>query len=325
MKLALTLLKILSDGYFHSGPELGRLAGCTRSAVWKTIQILQSKNIDIYSVRGKGYRLNSPVELLDLEKIISGLDENARSAIRRIEVLFEVDSTNSHLLEIARQENSSGIVCLAEQQLSGRGRRGRTWVSPFGGNLYLSLLWRFPFGASQVTGLSLAIAVAVGRALKELGLDSTGVKWPNDIVVSERKLAGILLEMAGEAAGPCAVVIGIGLNVKSSETMELIDQPWAGLEPELGRPVARNDFASRLIIHLLEVVRQFERDGLAPFLEEWRSLDAYEGKTVELHLPGKQIRGIVRGVDETGALLLAHEGEVRHYQSGEVSMRTIRT
>lgn len=323
MKLASTLLKILSDGHFHSGPELGQLTGCTRSAVWKTIHMLQSKDIEIYSVHGKGYRLHEPVELLDQEKINSGLNEEARSCIKQLDVLFEVDSTNTYLLEVARKENRSGIVCLSEQQRSGRGRRGRSWISPFGGNLYLSFLWRFPFGASQVTGLSLAIAVAVVRALREIGYQSVGVKWPNDIVVSNRKLAGILLEMTGEASGPCSIVMGIGMNVKPNASMAIIDQPWTDLESELGRPVERNDLAARLINCLCEVVEQFERDGLSPFLEEWKNLDVYQGENVELQLPGTRVQGVVRGIDDTGALLLEHDGEVRPYQSGEVSMRAI--
>ena len=214
-------------------------------------------------------------------------------------------------------------MCLDEQQRAGRGRRGRTWISPFGGNLYLSLLWRFSSGAAQIAGLSLAIAVAVSRALHEVGLGTAGVKWPNDIVISGRKLAGILLEMAGEASGPCLVVIGVGLNMKSDPTMATIDQPWTDLRTELGKSVGRNDLAARLINYMMDAAVKFERDGLVPFLDEWREMDVFEGKDVELHLPGKQIRGVARGVDETGALLLAQGGEVQRYQSGEVSMRAI--
>lgn len=323
MKLASTLLTILADGHFHSGTELGQVTGRTRSAIWKAIHSLQAMNIDIYSVRGKGYRLTEPVELLDQDRILFGLDEHARSNLTQLDVFFEVDSTNAHLLEIARQGNASGIVCLAELQNSGRGRRGRTWVSPFGGNLYLSLLWRFSSGAAQIAGLSLAVAVAVSRALREVGLGAAGVKWPNDIVISGRKLAGILLEMAGEASGPCSVVMGVGLNMRGDSTMASIDQPWTDLGTELGKSVGRNDLASRLINYMMDAVVKFERDGLPPFLDEWREMDVFDGKDVELHLPGKQIRGIARGVDETGALLLAQGGEVRRYQSGEVSLRAI--
>lgn len=323
MKLSSTLLSILADGNFHSGTALGRATGRTRSAIWKAIHTLQSMNIDIYSVRGKGYRLTEPVELLDHDKIFSGLDGIVRSNLMQLEVLFEVDSTNAHLLELARQGNISGMVCLAEQQRAGKGRRGRRWVSPFGGNLYLSLLWRFPSGAAQISGLSLAIAVAVIRALRSAGLGTAGVKWPNDIVVSGRKLAGILLEMAGEASGPCSVVIGVGLNIRSNSTMATIDQPWTDLGSELGRSIARNELAAKLINYLFNAVGVFERDGLAPFLNEWREMDVYEGKEVELLLPDKQLRGIARGVDETGALLLSQGSEVKRYQSGEVSLRVI--
>lgn len=321
MKLASTLLTILADGHFHSGTELGLATGRTRSAIWKAIQKLHSMNIDIYSVRGKGYRLSEPVELLDENRILSGLDEDSRRTLQQLDIFFELDSTNAQLLELSRQGYSNAVMCLAEQQRTGRGRRGRRWVSPFGGNLYLSLLWRFPFGASQVSGLSLAIAVAVSRALREIGLMDAGVKWPNDIVVSNRKLAGILLEMTGEASGPCSVVIGIGLNVKSNEMMATIDQPWTDLESELGEPVGRNNLAARIINQLIAAVKTFEREGLEPFLEEWREIDVYKGKEVELHLLDKQIRGVVKGVDDTGALLLDQGGKVKSYQSGEVSLR----
>lgn len=321
MKLTSTLLSILADGRFHSGTELGQATGRTRSAVWKAIHKLQSKNIDIYSVRGKGYRLTEPVELLDRNKILSTLDPLARKYLQQLDVQFILDSTNTYLLEVARQGAMSGYICLTEQQRAGRGRRGKSWVSPFGANLYLSLLWRFPFGAGQLSGLSLAIAVALIRAMRELGLVSVGVKWPNDIIQSGRKLAGILLEMSGEASGPCSVVIGIGLNIKKNPVMDTIEQPWTDLESELGRPVVRNDLAAQIINHLMEVVTQFEREGLVPFLDTWREMDIYEGKEIELHFPDKKIQGIARGVDETGALLVDQGNEVRRYQSGDMSLR----
>ena len=319
-----TMMKILADGQFHSGTELGQTLGCTRSAIWKVIDSLRASGIEIYSVRGKGYRLSSQIELLDSNKIYSHLDSIAKQHLQKIEIHFELPSTNTHLLETVGISRSNGVVCLAEQQTTGRGRRGRTWVSPFGGNLYLSLLWRFAGGAVQLAGLSLAMAIAITRALHELGLDSVAVKWPNDILVSNQKLSGILLELAGEASGPCSVVIGVGLNVQASNTeMSAVDQPWIGLESGLGRRVSRNELAGRIINHLLAAIQEFELDGLTPFLEEWKAHDCYAGKEVMLHLPEGDIRGVVRGVDNTGALLLAQAGEVRRFHSGEISMRPV--
>lgn len=317
-------MKILADGQFHSGTELGKASGYTRSAVWKVIHSLQASGIEIYSVRGKGYRLSSQVDLLDSNKIISYLDPVTKKYLHKLEVHFELASTNSYLLETAIEGVAGAVVCLAEQQTSGRGRRGRTWVSPFGGNLYLSLLWQFAGGAAQLAGLSLAMAIAVTRALRDIGLDTVAVKWPNDILVSDRKLAGILLELTGEASGPCAVVVGVGINVQASiAEMETIDQPWIDLESGLGRRVSRNELAGNLINQLLAAIREFEQDGLTPFLHEWQTHDRYFGQEVDLHLPEGNIRGMVRGIDNTGALLLAQGGEVRRFHSGEISMRPV--
>jgi BirA family biotin operon repressor/biotin-[acetyl-CoA-carboxylase] ligase len=322
MNPASTLMKALADGHFHSGTELGEMMSCTRSAVWKVIHSLRSSGIEIYSVRGKGYRLSSQIELLDSEKIFPFLDAKIKKILQKLEVHFELSSTNTHLLETVRTSKKSGAICLAEQQTSGRGRRGRTWVSPFGGNLYISLLWRFTGGADQLAGLSLAMAIAIIRALHESGLDTVSVKWPNDILASNRKLAGILLELAGEASGPCSVVVGVGLNMRaSSAEMATIDQPWVDLESLLGKRVGRNEMAGRLINHLLAAIQEFEKDGLTPFLDEWNSCDSYAGQEVILHLPEEDIRGVVRGVDNSGALLLAQAGKMRRFHSGEISMR----
>ena len=246
-----------------------------------------------------------------------------RDNLQNLEVHFELASTNAHLMEIASDGNATGVVCLAEQQVSGRGRRGRTWVSPFGGNLYLSLLWRFAGGAAQLAGLSLATAIAITRALRESGLDTVKVKWPNDILVSNQKLAGILLELAGESSGPCSVVIVVGLNIRSSVAgMEAIDQPWVDLGSALGHSVGRNELAGSIINHLMSSIEEFEQSGLATFHNEWRELDSYAGREVVLHLPDKNIRGVVSGVDDTGALLLAQAGEEHRFHSGEISMRS---
>lgn len=324
MNLTSTLIKILADGHFHSGTELGRTTGCSRSAVWKVIHSLRASGIEVYSVRGKGYRLSHQVELLVSEKICQYLDPTAKKNLQKLEVFFELASTNTHLLEAVDDGKASGVICLAEQQTSGRGRRGRTWVSPFGGNLYLSVLWRFANGAAQLAGLSLAMAIAVTRALRESGLDTVKVKWPNDILVSNRKLAGILLELAGEASGPCSVVIGVGLNMQMAVTdMSTVNQPWIDLETALGHRMSRNELAGKVINHLLAAIQEFEQDGLAPFLNEWQHQDVYAGQEVILHLPDEKIRGVVRGVDNTGALLLAQAGEMRRFHSGEISLRSV--
>jgi len=322
MTLAQTVLIQLADGEFHSGPTLGQIAGCTRTAVWKAIQSLQNSGLEIYSVHGKGYRLSQPMELLDCAQILAGLDDDARQAIQKLDVFHEVDSTNAYLLKETKQGGISGHACLAECQHSGRGRRGRHWVSPFGGNLYLSLRWHFHAGAASLGGLSLAIAVAVMRALRDQGLDSAQLKWPNDILVKGRKLAGILLELSGESDGPCAVVIGLGLNVRTSVAeMSTVDQAWIDLESALGKGVSRNALATQLLCQIVYAVKCFEREGLTPFMAEWAQWDALAGHEISLDLPAGTLQGIARGIDESGALLLAHNGKLQRHHSGEVSVR----
>lgn len=324
MKLPYALLTTLADGRFHSGTELGEKTGRTRAAVWKAIQSLQESGLEIFSVRGKGYRLAEPVELLNREAITQHMDETAQPFLSGLEIFDEIDSTNAHLLDIAKQGEATGYACLAEQQRSGRGRRGRNWVSPPGGNVYLSLLWRFNAGATQLGGLSLAMGLAVTRALRDIGFEDARVKWPNDILFNNRKLAGILLEMTGEASGPCAVVAGIGLNVRAPEAMmSAVEQDWIDLESALDNKVARNRLVGRLLTHLISTVQQFEQQGFASFQREWNANHAFAGQEVELHLPDRRLKGIAQGVDQSGALLLAHEGKLQRFHSGEISLRAL--
>jgi len=346
--LSQVLLRLLADGQFHSGTMLGQKTGRTRTAIWKSIQNLQDSGIAIYSVRGKGYRLAHMIELLDRESILdalaviqrvhvsksigkSGCDQSTNNKsspessvpkLKKLEVFHDIKSTNAYLLNEAKNTDVTAHACLAEQQQAGRGRRGRQWVSPFGGNLYMSLLWQFNVGASQLGGLSLAIAVAIMRALNLSGLTSASLKWPNDILVKGKKLAGILLEVSGETSGPCSVVIGIGLNVRSPQgQMASIEQPWTDLETALNHHVGRNDLAAQLLHQLMLAAQEFELKGLTPFLDEWSHHDAFANREVTLALPQGNIRGTAMGVDETGALLLMSDGEIQTFHSGEVSLR----
>ena len=324
MTLAHTLLSVLADGRFHSGTSLGERTAKSRTAIWKAIQLLQQQGVEIFSVRGKGYRLQAPLELLEANDILKRMPAELRSALTGVDTFFQVDSTNAYLLAKARRGETSAQACLAEQQTAGRGRRGRDWVSPFGGNLYLSLLWPFAADVSRLGGLSLVMAIAVIRALRDCGLDTAKVKWPNDILVDNKKLAGILLEVAGEAEGPCSVVIGVGLNVRLPEKyMEHVDQRWTDLETEMTTPVSRNQLASRLLVQMITALQQFESQGLTAFAAEWQSYDAYASREVELHLVTGKRQGVVCGIDETGALLLSVDGHVQSFHSGEVSLRAV--
>lgn len=321
MKTKLELLRILADGRFHSGETVGARLGISRTAVWKQIQALQQLGIDCYSVSGKGYRLAQPVELLEREAILAAMDESGRNLIATFELHPEIHSTNRYLMEKLGQGLSSGHVCMAERQLAGRGRRGRSWVSPFARNIYLSFYWCFEMSPRLLSGLGLAFGVGIIRALRQLGIADATLKWPNDVLWRGRKLAGILLEMNGETAGPYHVVAGIGMNVNMSGYEADIDQPWADLRGIALEPPPRNRVAGVLLSELLQVAHEFQQAGLTPFLDEWSVADACADKEVLIHLAGERIAGRAAGVDASGAILVETEGGLRCFHSGEVSLR----
>ena len=322
MPLRHRLLNLLSDGEFHSGEALGAALGVSRMAVWKHLKALRELGVGFEVVRGKGYRLPASVELLDGVKISSALHPSGASQIDSVHVFPELDSTNNWLQEQCLGDAPSGTVCLAEMQHAGRGRRGRAWVSPFAANLYLSLLWRSAAGAAALGGLSLVTGIAVLRCLRILGVETAGLKWPNDILVNNEKLAGILIDVVGEASGPCAVILGIGVNVAMPQDAGAdIDQSWTDLQRLAGRSISRNLLAAALLDQLLPAMAEFEAAGLQPFLEEWRRYDVVKGCLVDLHLPNELVSGTACGIDDGGALLVDTGNGRRRFASGELSVR----
>lgn len=318
------LMRIFADGDFHSGEELGALLGVSRTAVWKQLQKLQeSTGLAFESVKGRGYRLVGGLELLDRTLLEQALSSEARNLLTELQLLDQVDSTNRLALSRAQEGVGRGAVFVAEQQSAGRGRRGRHWVSPFGRNIYCSVLWEFDGGAAALEGLSLAVGVAAARALQASGVESVALKWPNDVVWNGRKLAGILLEMAGDAAGRCQVVIGIGINVAMTESSQAaaIDQPWVDVRTAAGRAVSRNQLLADLLSALLPMLVRFETTGFAAVREEWMRLDSFAGREVAVHLGDRIVLGIAAGVSETGALLLDTPQGRQIFHGGEVSLR----
>lgn len=317
--LQYTLLQLLADGRFHSGEQMARHAGVTRAAVWKALQGLRTLGIDMHAVSGRGYSLGRAFELLDANAIIGAMSPATRIALHSLTLLPTVDSTNAWLMR--QGEEGGTTACVAEHQAAGRGRRGRRWCSPFGSNLYLSLRWRFDEGMGRLAGLSLAVAIAVVRTLHEMDVKGVGVKWPNDIFWQGRKLGGILLEIAGESAGPCSVVVGIGLNVAMPRLAAgAIDQPWTDLA-SIRAGLSRNRLAGRLLHHLLQVIAEFQRHGLALFEQEWREVDWLYGKSLRVLQPDGEVNGIGRGIAPDGSLLLEVSGKLQRLSFGEVSVR----
>jgi BirA family biotin operon repressor/biotin-[acetyl-CoA-carboxylase] ligase len=318
------IVRQLADGKFHSGEELAQQCGISRAGVWKHIRQLRSIPIKIHAVRGRGYRMEQPLELLDREKILTSISTTGRSYISQLELHQQIGSTNGHLLAQPPGELVSGHICLAEEQTDGRGRRGRSWVSPFGSSIYLSIFWSYPYGPAHLSSLSLAAGVAVVEGLKALGITQVGLKWPNDILWDGRKLAGLLLEVAGEADGPSRVVLGLGINYGLAPAQgEKIDQPWADLtEIPGGSGISRNQLAAILLDRLLQTMGGFTRDGISSLVADWQRYDLYYGKPVSLQMGERQIDGIHRGIDMTGSILLEQStGEICAYHGGEVSLR----
>ncbi|MSS75677.1 MAG: bifunctional biotin--[acetyl-CoA-carboxylase] ligase/biotin operon repressor BirA [Methyloglobulus sp.] len=316
------IIALLADGQFHSGTALAEALHISRSAIWKQLSGLAYLGLQHSAVSGKGYRLERPLELLDESKILATVDEPTRASISCFEIFDQIPSTNTYLVERALENSPSGTICLAEQQTAGKGRRGRHWVSPFGSNIYLSILWRFQTSPMAISGLSLAIGVAVIRALKLQYGDIFALKWPNDIYYQDKKLGGILVEVSGESDGPCAAVIGLGLNIYLPETEAAeITQQWTDLRQITGQQLlGRNVLASALLNQLLLVISEFEEIGIAAYIDEWRGYDCLKNKPATLFVGQHSYDGIVKGIDNNGLLLLElADGRTQAFASGEVS------
>lgn len=312
------LLELLSDGSSHSGEALGASLGISRAAVWKQVRQLKDMGVGIQAITGKGYCIPGGLQLLVREKIVSALDARVSAAISAVDVHFSTSSTNTDAMIIAASGADSYLV-LAEHQTQGRGRRGRTWVSPFGHNLYFSLLWSFQSGVAALEGLSLVCALAIRRALLRQSFSDVEVKWPNDVLFRKQKLAGILLEVSGDVVGPCKVVIGVGLNIDMPlKAGRGIDQPFSDLKSMGGRPVDRNLLAAVLVSELVAAIELFQQQGFEPFLDEWMRSDTYCDHAVEVHSGQHITTGICRGVDGSGRLLLETVGGIQRIAGGEV-------
>lgn len=325
------LLEQLGEGPV-SGDTLARRAGLTRAAIWKRIAALREAGIEVEASPGRGYALRQPVRLLDAGIIERGLSGPAREALAGLEVAWSLDSTSSELLRRG-PPGQGACVLLAERQTGGRGRRGRTWTSPLAAHVSFSVSRRFSGGLARLGGLSLVAGVAAAGAMRALGVADIGLKWPNDLVVPEggglRKLGGILVEGGGEHAGPAHAVVGVGVNVRlPASAAAVIDQPWIDLAQclrgagEEALPVDRNAVAVAMLSALLPALDEFDRDGLAPFLDRYATLDALAGREVMVRDGHREHAGMARGVAPDGGLRLALAGGGEQvFHAGETSVR----
>lgn len=314
-------LRLLADGRFHSGEDVSRTLGRSRASLSAALKQAADVGVPVFSVRGRGYRLAQPIEFLDAAAVAASLGPTSCVSLQ---VLDEVDSTSTRLTELAAVGAPTGTCIAAEWQSAGRGRRGRTWVSSLGGSLTFSLLWRFERGAGHLGGLSLAVGLAVARALASSGVDRARVKWPNDVMVDFRKLAGILVETSGEIQGPTVAVVGVGVNYRlPDDVLDRIDQPVVDVAHCSSPVPSRNLLLAALLAELAATLAAFDREGFGPLRASWNALHAYHGRDV-LVVPARDppYEAVVTDVAPDGELVVAlPDGRTVALSSAEISLR----
>lgn len=328
--LTFPILRVLADGQFHSGEALAQQFKVTRATIWNAIKHSEALGITIFSVRGRGYKLPQTIDFLDKNLVLSAVGEQ-REWFNLI-ILDEVASTNTYLMQ---QKNIAHATCVAANiQTKGKGRRGRTWVSQLGASLTFSLLWRFQCGAAALSGLSLAVGVALIRTLVSFGIHQAQLKWPNDVLILDenqhgKKLAGILIELQGDLDGPSTAVIGVGVNLNLPKFMtEAIDQPTTDLNKTsrlnhvTNEPINQNVLLGALLKNLAEVLSCFEQLGFVGLRDEWLSYHAYHLQPVRMLLPnGTEVLGVVKNVADDGILLVETSMGLQRFSAGEISLR----
>lgn len=322
MQNRVKLLRLLADSKLYSGEELGRALGVSRAAIWKMINSLSHYGLTIVAMKGKGYRLSRSIEFLDKQLLLSRMRSPAVKILNKLEIFEEIDSTNKYLLESPEISDKHACVILAEYQTQGRGRRGNSWISPLGSGISLSIAWHFEQPVESLTCLSLAAGSAVIRVLTTMGFDGVGLKWPNDIFFQEKKLGGLLIEMKGETAGPCDVVIGLGLNFAFPLGFEgNIEQHWTDLLSIKDPTPSRNHIAAELVSEVMLLLDSYANISTEDIINEWKQYDCMRGKKAKLKLQGKNIHGLIMGIDNDGSLLMSVDNRIQKYTAGEISLR----
>lgn len=311
----LKLLTLLADGDFHSGNELGAEVGISRAAVWKRLQSLRDEfGLELQSVPGKGYRLSQPLSLIDLNSL------QASFPSLPIFAYDSISSTNEYAKKVLAMQ-AAPLAILAEHQTLGRGRRGREWSSPYAQNLYLSFVWPVTQGMAQIDGLSLVVGLAVVRAVEQVVGTTAQLKWPNDVLINNSKVAGILLELVGDPADLCHVVIGIGVNLNMTGTNQAIDQQWTSLTLETGKQIDRTQFAQSILESLDLYLDKQKNYGFSSLRSEWLGVHAWQGREVVLSAGNALVRGRIAGIGEKGEVCLLVDGQERLFIGGELSLR----
>ena len=323
--LTFPVLSILSDGKFHSGEIMAKNFNVSRAAIWHAISGAEKLGVEVFSVRGRGYRLTQSLDLVEEKKVKQAIGEMAN--LFNVTVLDVVDSTNDYLKKAVVNGHPHASCVVSNIQTHGKGRRGREWQSALGENLTFSFLWRFTKGAAALSGLSLAVGIALIRSLKKLDIHQALLKWPNDILVEDdgiyKKLAGILIELQGDMDGQSAAIIGIGINLNlSKKQAEKIDQPAISINQCTSESIDPNNLLAIIIKNLAEVLAIFEDSGFTSLKNEWLSYDAFQDKVINVTSgDGNSTKGRSQGVDDFGSLQVITDAGAKVYASGEISIR----
>lgn len=299
----------------------------SRAAVWKQVKRLEALGLAVDVKRGAGYRIKPPLDVLDAGEIRSALAPATQARLESLDVMTQVSSTNTWLLERHRTPAGRLAACLAEYQSGGRGRRGRAWLTPPGRGLCLSTAWTYTTQPKGIESLGLAVgAVARDVLSAHTGLD-IGVKWPNDLIVTDRKLGGILVELAAEGHGACFVVIGIGINVTAVPALVESRSATDALRPiDLGtaladRPPPRNLLAASLIDALAAMLDEFPATGFAAYRSMFDAADYLYGRPVTVESAAGPIDGRAVGIGDDGRLRVDCHGVIHEIVAGDVSVR----
>jgi BirA family biotin operon repressor/biotin-[acetyl-CoA-carboxylase] ligase len=319
-----TLIERLADGQFHSGQRLAEEFDVSRAAINKRIASLEQLDLDIFKVQGKGYRLAAPLQLLNAETLRQNLVDPANVHLRRVTTSTH-DDLKLLLADSGGEPLPAGTAVIAEMQTAGRGRRGKTWLSPFGSNLYMSMYWPLREGLNGALGLSVMMGIQLARLMRAKGIEDVSVKWPNDVYIAGAKVAGILIELEGQPMGEGHALIGIGLNLAMPERFKTsIEQPYTDIKSHLRGPLVRHEWAAELVNSCRRALSSFESSGLADYQREWVELDHFYQQPVRVLLGNHEQQGIAEGIDENGALLVRQDGVVKRYFGGEISIRAVK-
>jgi BirA family biotin operon repressor/biotin-[acetyl-CoA-carboxylase] ligase len=314
------LLAALEGRGWQSGAEIAARLGVSRAAVWKRVERLRARGYGIEAVAGRGYRLARDSDLL----LPDAIRRHFHGTLLRGEIVHRstIDSTNRLAAELARGGAEEGTTVVAEQQTAGRGRLGRTWVSPASVNLYASIVLRPRIPPLEVPRLTLVAGLAVAEAIRDLGTFAPRIKWPNDVLLDGRKVAGILTELEAEADRVRFVIVGIGVNLNAARNDFPPDlrAKATSLALASGAPVDRAAFTGRLLTRLDAAYATFLEGGFAALRHRYEEMHGLAGVAVKID-GAPPVTGTVRGVDDDGALLVESGGAIRRVVSGEVTLR----